>query len=173
MRSGNRDGGGNRDRCWCGLLSLWLDRNLRRPLRFDRKDETVAELGEGLDVAGLGGGIVEDGAKLLDRGVEAVLEVDKGVGGPELLVKLIAANDFASVGEENRKDLKRLGPEFKALAELEEFPGGKTKLVRAKTGYRRNVCHGGSTKGELSPPQEYYIVAWKYRAFLSPESTSK
>ena len=50
-----------------------------------RRDEAIAPAGNRLDVTGLRGGIAEGFAQLVDRGVEAVVEVHDGVVAPEAL----------------------------------------------------------------------------------------
>ena len=64
------------------------------------EDKAIAELGKGFDEAGFRGGIVENAAELFDRGVKTVLEVYKGIRGPELLTKLFACNDVAGAVEQ-------------------------------------------------------------------------
>jgi len=60
-------------------------------------DESVSAAGEGFDVAGSGGGISQGFADLVDGGVETVVEVDEGVGGPEFLLQLFAGDDLAGM----------------------------------------------------------------------------
>ena len=55
-------------------------------LAMNFRNEAVAAAGQGFDVAGAGGGIAEGLANFVDGGVEAVVEVDEGVGGPKLLL---------------------------------------------------------------------------------------
>jgi hypothetical protein len=61
-----------------------------------RSDETVSAAGEGFDVARAGSGVSESFAHLVDRGVQAVVEVDEGVGGPEFLLQFFAGDDIPS-----------------------------------------------------------------------------
>ena len=46
-------------------------------------DETVAAAWEGFDVDGGIGGIIEGFAEFIDGGVEAMVEINEGVAGPE------------------------------------------------------------------------------------------
>src|SRR5271165_3035031 len=67
----------------------------------DRSDEPVAALGEGFDEAGIVGFVGESVAEFVDGGVEAVLEVDEGVFGPEAFLELLAGDELARVLEED------------------------------------------------------------------------
>jgi hypothetical protein len=69
----------------------------RRGAGRDGSDETVAALGKSFDEAGIVGFVGEGIAEFVDGGVEAVLEIDEGVFGPEALLELIACDDQAGV----------------------------------------------------------------------------
>ena len=59
------------------------------------EDKTITELGKGFDEAGFRCRVIQNAAELFDRGVQTVLEVYKGIRGPELLAELFACNDIA------------------------------------------------------------------------------
>src|ERR1017187_1771583 len=80
--------------------------SLRSPL--DRSNEPVSTASQLFDIARIGGGISQRLAHLIDRGVEAVVEVDKSVGGPELLLQLFARDHFTRPLQQQGQHLERL-----------------------------------------------------------------
>ena len=62
---------------------------------LDRSDKAVAAAGKRLDIARGFGGIAEHFAKPRDGVVKAMVEIDEGVGGPNLVAKLLAGHDIA------------------------------------------------------------------------------
>ena len=76
--------------------------------RDDRSDEAIAAPGQGLDELRRFGRIPECLAGLLDRRVQAVLEVHERVGFPEPFAQLLARADLARPFEQQRQDLSRL-----------------------------------------------------------------
>jgi hypothetical protein len=78
------------------IWSLWRDGG---GVLFHGKDKSIAEFGKSLDITRYGCGIIEDGAQLFNCGVKAVLEIDKGVRRPELLLELFTGNDLTRMFE--------------------------------------------------------------------------
>ena len=93
------------------------------------RDESIADARDGFDEAGLGGGVADGPAKFLDRGVEAVLEVDKGTVRPELSAQFVAGDDLAGADEQEEENLKGLAMEFEAAA---EFVKGARGLINGE-----------------------------------------
>src|SRR5580704_19796818 len=91
-------------------------------------DETIATPGQGFDKKRTVGGIAQSIAKPLDRGVEAVVKVDKGVRGPKSGPKLLAGDDLTRIFEQDGQDLKWLVLELDPLAVLAQFGGGEIRL---------------------------------------------
>ena len=100
--------------------------------RFDFGDEAVAAAGKSFDVAGGVDGIGERVAELVHCGVEAVVEVDKHVGGPELRAEIFAGDQLAGTREENGEDFEGLAGEFEARAMLPEFVSVQIDQERAE-----------------------------------------
>ena len=72
----------NRDRCW----------RMRQAIGgFDGANEAVSAAGDGFDVAGLVGIVEQRLAQAFDCAVQAVVEIDESVDGPETLAKLVSA----------------------------------------------------------------------------------
>jgi hypothetical protein len=67
---------------------------------FNGEDKAIAELGKGFDKAGFSCRVIQNAAELLDRSVQTVFEVHKGIRWPELLTKLLASNDIAGAVEQ-------------------------------------------------------------------------
>ena len=63
--------------------------------RINRPNEAVAAAGYRFDIGGSGGGIAQGLADFVYRGVEAVIEINKGVAGPELVLKVFAGKHFS------------------------------------------------------------------------------
>ncbi len=74
----------------------------------DGGDEAVSPPGQGFDEARARCGIAQRLADLVHRGIQAVIEIDKGVGRPDLFAQLIARDHFTGILEQRREDLKRL-----------------------------------------------------------------
>jgi hypothetical protein len=125
-----------------------LSRNFQFRLQLQRPgsvsyrgDEAIADTGDGLDVAGRGGRVPEGVAKFLDGLVEAVIEVDKDVGGPEALAEFVAGDDFAGALEEQSQELQRLLRQGEFGPVPAELPGFEIELKEAKVNHglrRRN-----------------------------------
>jgi hypothetical protein len=127
---------------------------------FDGSDETVAATGQGLDEAGIIGGVAEGFAELVDGGVEAVAEIDKGVLRPDALAELIAGDELAGVFEESGQNLKGLARKLDANPGFAQFTGGKVhgegaeaKLRFDEVGHRvrNSIIWIDVMKGRLVP----------------------
>ena len=108
-------------------------------------DEAVAALGNGFDVAGIVGRVAKQIADFLDSSVQAVVEVNEGIGGPESLFQFLAGYDFAAAFEEDAKHLEGLVLEAKASAVFPEFAGAQVKLktIEAQAAGRWSVAGHG------------------------------
>ena len=62
---------------------------------------------------------------LVDRGIQAVIEVDEGVRGPELLLQFFARDDIAGAVEENGQHLERLPLQAQFGSAFAEFAGAE------------------------------------------------
>ena len=87
----------------------------------DRCDEAVASAGEGLDEAGVVGGVAEGFADFVDGGAEGVVEVDGGVFAPETELEVFAGDDFAGFLEECSEDFEGLALDLDASARFPQF----------------------------------------------------
>ena len=59
------------------------------------RDKSVSDPGQRLDISRLCRGIVQRVTKFFYRGIQAVLEVNKSVHRPQLLLHLLPCNHFA------------------------------------------------------------------------------
>ena len=85
----------------------------RRSTRRDgaaihRGDETIAAARHRLDIARRIGGVAQRVAQPLHDCVQAVLEVDEGVGGPEPLPQLVAGHQLAGPLDQGQQHVQRL-----------------------------------------------------------------
>jgi hypothetical protein len=101
---------------------------------LDGGDETVSAAGERLYIAWTGGGIAEGFPYFIDRGIQAVIEVDEGVGGPEALLDLFAGDDFSGSFEEQGEDLEGLSLEAELDAALPQFARAEIEFENSETG---------------------------------------
>ena len=60
---------------------------------------------------GFGSGITQRQSKLVDRGIQAMVEIDKSVGGPQTSMKLFARHNLAGTFEQRHQKLQRLIPQ--------------------------------------------------------------
>src|SRR5258708_9601395 len=86
-------------------------------------NETISSAGNGLDKSGTTRRITQDFANLVDRGIQAVVEVNEGVGGPELVAQFFSGNDDAWTFEEECQKRKRLGLQADTRSLLAKFSG--------------------------------------------------
>jgi hypothetical protein len=75
---------------------------------LDRYEEAIAATRKSFNVVGMFGGIGESLAQLVDGFVEAILEVDESLGGPETLPDFFASDNYAGVLEKHEENLERL-----------------------------------------------------------------
>ena len=79
--------GRRRHRCRFRLKRLVL-------LARHGRDEAIPAFGNGFDIKRLVGGVAEGFAQLHDRRIQAMVEIDKRVGGPERPLQVFAGNQF-------------------------------------------------------------------------------
>jgi hypothetical protein len=99
---------------------------------FDFGEEAIAAAWDGFDEARAVGGIAEGIADLVDGFVEAVVEVDIGVGGPETFLQIFAGDDLAGMVEEHREDADGLFLEADAKAVFAELAGAKIEFENSE-----------------------------------------
>jgi hypothetical protein len=76
-------------------------------------------------------------AEFVDGGVQAVVEIDERVGGPEAVTELLPRDHFARPFEKNLKNVKRAVLELDPHPVLAEFRSCKIGLVRSETYWSR------------------------------------
>src|ERR1700730_2041249 len=70
--------------------------------------EAISAPRKGLDIARTGGRIAQDLAQFINGGVQAVVEIHEGIGGPELLAQLFARDDISGALKQQGEYLERL-----------------------------------------------------------------
>ena len=93
----------------------------RARLGFQFPDEKIAAAGNRFDIPGVCGGVAQDVADLLDRGVEAIVEIHESLRGPQLLLQFLAGNDLAGIFQEHLENLKGLTLQFGTNAVFSQF----------------------------------------------------
>jgi hypothetical protein len=74
----------------------------------DLRQKAVATAGNGFDKAGTFGGVAQSLSDFIDHFVEPVIEIHKGICGPEFLLKLLATYDFTGALKQHRQNLEGL-----------------------------------------------------------------
>src|SRR5271168_2295884 len=89
--------------------------------------------------------VTQSYAQTLDRVIEAVVEIHKGVCRPDTLLDYFARHYFAGMLQENPQDLERLVLKFDLYAPLAHFAGLQIDLEHAEAngirGGRANFFH--------------------------------
>ena len=71
------------------------------------------------DILRFRGRITDDRAELFDGSIQALLEVDEGLRGPELVTQLFACDQFSRLAEKLVENLKGLRTQLELDAVLE------------------------------------------------------
>jgi hypothetical protein len=113
----------------------------------DRRDKAVSTAGQGFDEAWVRGGIPQRLANLVHRSIQAMIEIDEGIGRPDCFAQVVARDDLTCVLQERGQDLKRLFLQPDASPILAQLSGGQVRLKNAKsqkrgltTGEHRDEC---------------------------------
>ena len=99
----------------------------------NRRDEAVSAAGEGFDEARARCGIAQRLANLVHRGIQAVIEIDEGVGGPDFFAQLVARDHLTGILQQGSENLKRLFQKPDASAVLAQLSGGEVDFKNAKS----------------------------------------
>ena len=89
----------------------------------DRGDETIATLRDGLQVNRLVRIILEDAPDLPDGKIQAMLEVDVGIGAPDLVHQFLARDDFSGPCGKDCQHLGRLRLQLQRNIVASQFAG--------------------------------------------------
>src|SRR5208282_3554847 len=99
---------------------------------IDRRDETVSAAGQGLDESRARCGIAERLAYLVYRGIQAVIEIDEGVGRPDFFAQVVAGDNLTGILQQGSEDLKGLFLKPDASAVLAQLSGVQINFKNAK-----------------------------------------
>src|SRR5215470_20198784 len=99
-----------------GFLSQGLKRWFRR--QFHGSNKSVTTLGKCFNETWLLLVVVQGLAEFLDRRVQAVIEINESVFGPEPFLQILACDDLTGMFQKHREDMKRLDlqPNLSALS---------------------------------------------------------
>ena len=104
---------------------------LRRVALYGR-DEAISTAGQRLYIARTGGGVSQCLADFVDRGVQAVVEIDECIRRPKLLLQLFSRDYFARALQQQGEYLKGLTLQAQLHSILAEFTGAEVKFENAK-----------------------------------------
>src|ERR1700740_3119046 len=96
-------------------------------------DKSISAPGEGLHVARRRGGVSEGFPHLVDGGVQAMIEVDEGIGCPQLLAQLFASDHVSGAFQKKSQDLDRLALQTEFHPTLAKFACVEVELEDSKT----------------------------------------
>jgi hypothetical protein len=91
--------------------------------RNDRGYEAVAALGNGFDKRGPVRGVTQRFSESFDRGIQAGVEINKGVGGPQSGAEFFPSDHLARMFHQLDKYLKRLLLELDPCTVSTQFAG--------------------------------------------------
>ena len=118
---------------------------------MDRGDKAISSSRKGLNVPGARCGIAQNLPNLIYRRIQAMVEIDEGVGGPKFLPQVIPRDDFTSPLQQNREHLPGLALQTQFHAILAQFSGVKVKFEDAEPDegvvtwhFRRSVASAGA-----------------------------
>ena len=99
----------------------------------DVSDEAITQLRKCLNIARRLSRVVEDNTDFFDCIVEALIEVDKGVGRPERPVEFLAGDELPWVLEKYLQDTEGLRGKLDSGAVVEQFLSrqGNVKSIKA------------------------------------------
>lgn len=121
---------------------------------LDGSNEAVSSAGQCLDVAGIARGFAERFPQLLNRRVDAVIELDHGIVRPQLQPDFLAQDHLTGMVEQHHQDLEGLlaDPDFDSV--LTQFTGTGIGFERAEADppRRENDLEAASMVGHFSSP---------------------
>src|SRR5581483_8439263 len=101
-------------------------------LNGNGSNETISPASQGLDKTRIRCRVPERLTDLVDRGVQAVVEINKGVSLPDFFAKLIAADDLSGSLEKRGENLERLLLKSYPIALLAELAGKQVDFEQAE-----------------------------------------
>ena len=101
------------------IFLLWIARKIFERQHNNRLDgvlrlalqglqEAIAAARQSFDELRMIGGIAKRFANLIDGGIEAIVEIHEGVGGPQFPPQIVAGDDLAGNFQQFGENLKRL-----------------------------------------------------------------
>jgi hypothetical protein len=102
-------------------------------LDLDWAYEAVASAGYRFYKAGVFGVIVQGIAQPIHRFVQASVEIDEGIRGPQLFHQFVAGDQLAGAIEQHGENVKRLLLKIRGVPVGAEFAGAQVELELSKT----------------------------------------
>ena len=112
-------------------------------MEFHRSQEAISATWNGFDIARIVSSIGKRVAKFADRGIQASLEIDESIFGPEMVLQFGSGDDLALSFGEQDEDTQGLFLEADARAVLADFTSCQVHNEGTKLeGWRaRNLLH--------------------------------
>ena len=117
-------------------------RSVRGPLgnTLDRNYESMPAPGQSFDKARMSGRVTQRLADLVDRRVDAPVEVHKGAVVPKFLPQCLAGDHFARPRQQGHQHPKRLILPLDLDAALAQFTGGEVDFEDPEANQARRWC---------------------------------
>src|SRR5215470_4689134 len=103
-----------------------------RLLRLQRTDKAISPAWQGFNKTGTAGVFAEGFPQPGDGVVQAVIEVDESVGGPQPVAQLIPGDDLAGLFQKNHQYLKRKALNRELDATFAQFRGAEVQFKHAE-----------------------------------------
>ena len=100
---------------------------------INRSDKAVSTAGQRFDKTRARCGIAQRLPNLVDRRIQAVVEIDKGVGRPDLLPQIVAGDHPSGIFKQRGQDLERLFLQPDSGAILAQFAGRQVDFEDAES----------------------------------------
>src|SRR4051812_27702361 len=109
-----------------------LNRSSCGEMRVDGRNETVAVSRHRLHKSGVLRVIPQRVPHSAHRAVDRVVEIDKGINAPELLLDLFTGNHFTGTFNQEGQNLQRLVLQLDTDTALSQFPGPQIQFKHSE-----------------------------------------
>ena len=116
----------------------------------DGGDEAVSTAGQGFEEARARSEIAQRLANFVHRRIQAVIEIDESIGGPDFFAQVVARDHLTGILQQGSENLKRLFLKPYASAVFAQLSGGQVDFKNAKA-QEAGSAVGGRHRHEGAP----------------------
>src|SRR5258708_37173848 len=99
---------------------------------FQNSDKSVTPPAHGFDKSRFVRAVVERAPDLTDRGIQPVIEIDKNIRGPKLLLQFVAGNHLIRALQQKKERSKRTFLQWNTQPILAKLSGARIGFVNVK-----------------------------------------